>query len=291
MMKFRKWLMGALVAAATLPAATASAATGASVTNVTANSLQLNWTLQPGEGVVTVYQNGSYLTTYAGNGMIVNGLTPCTAYTFTVAGGSGYGTTSAAATTLGCAPAPTAPSIAYTSTYSSVNLSWTASNAVSYEVYRDNVLLGTTSGTSYTFGGTPSRAYAVRIVALNSTGQSASASITATTQAFSGTWTSALASGNIRVGGRLDQYEFGLRHVHEHDAVSRHVGRRRLCRQQLRLHRPGSDGRRVVQSCEQPAFRHVQGRIDFRLRDHVGRHARHVLVISESASFAERPLS
>lgn len=201
MMKFRKWLMGALVAAATLPAATASAATGASVTNVTANSLQLNWTLQPGEGVVTVYQNGSYLTTYAGNGMIVNGLTPCTAYTFTVAGGSGYGTTSAAATTLGCAPAPTAPSIAYTSTYSSVNLSWTASNAVSYEVYRDNVLLGTTSGTSYTFGGTPSRAYAVRIVALNSTGQSASASITATTQAFSGTWTSALASGNIRVGG------------------------------------------------------------------------------------------
>lgn len=140
MMKIRKWLLGALVAAATLPAATASAAVGASVTNITANSLQLNWTLQPGEGVVTVYQNGSYLTTYAGNGMIVNGLNPCTAYTFTVAGGSGYGTTSAAATTLGCAPAPTAPSIAYTSTYSSVNLSWTASNAVSYEVYRDNVL-------------------------------------------------------------------------------------------------------------------------------------------------------
>ncbi|WP_217592029.1 fibronectin type III domain-containing protein [Cohnella sp. GbtcB17] len=200
-MKIRKWLLGALVAAATLPAATANAAVGASVTNVTANSLQLNWTLQPGEGVVTVYQNGSYLTTYAGNGMIVNGLNPCTAYTFTVAGGSGYGTTSAAATTLGCAQAPTAPSIAYTSTYSSVNLSWTASNAISYEVYRDNVLLGTTTGTSYTFGGTPSRAYAVRIVALNSTGQSASASITATTQAFSGTWTSALASGNIRVGG------------------------------------------------------------------------------------------
>ncbi|MFD2334107.1 hypothetical protein ACFSR7_33070 [Cohnella sp. GCM10020058] len=199
-MKIRKWLVGALILASTLPATTASAAVGASVTNITANSLQLNWTLQPGEGVVTVYQNGSYLTAYAGNGMIVNGLSPCTAYTFTVVGGSGYATTSAAATTLGCAPAPSAPSVAYTSTYSSVNLSWTATNAVNYEVYRDNVLLGTTSGTSYTFSGTPSRTYAVRVVAINSTGQTASASLLATTQAFSGSWTSAL-SGNIRVGG------------------------------------------------------------------------------------------
>ncbi|MDI4645829.1 fibronectin type III domain-containing protein [Cohnella hashimotonis] len=199
-MKIRKWLLGALLLASALPAATASAATGASVSSITASSLQLNWSLQPGEGVVTVYQNGSYLATYAGNGMIVNGLSACTSYTFTVAGGSGYATTSASATTLGCAPAPTAPSISYTSTYSTVNLSWTASNAVSYEVYKDNVLLGTTSGTVYSFSGSPSRAYSVRVVAVNSTGQTASASITATTQAFSGTWINAL-SGNIRVGG------------------------------------------------------------------------------------------
>ncbi|RKP54382.1 hypothetical protein D7Z26_13585 [Cohnella endophytica] len=184
---------------AIIPVFTAHAATNANATNVTTDSLTLNWTLQSGESFVQIYKDGVYLDSRAGlNSYNVTGLSPCTTYSFNVVGTSGYGSSSTSVTTLGC---PTAPVISYTTTYSSISLSWTSSNAVSYDIYKDGSFVANTSSTSYTLGASPSRSYEVKVVAKNATGQTAQSSVWASTPGYSASWTAYNLSGNIRVGG------------------------------------------------------------------------------------------
>ncbi|GGG60996.1 hypothetical protein [Paenibacillus radicis (ex Gao et al. 2016)] len=201
-MKLKKWLVALIALMLLIPAMSANAATGAYVTNVTSNSLTLLWTLQSGENYVHVYKDGTFYSTMAGNGINVTGLSPCTTYNFNVVSGqSGYSSTSTSATTLGCDPTPTAPVITYTTgPYYNINLSWTATNATSYDIYKDNAFVANTTNTSYTISGSMSTTHAIKIVAKNNTGQSASSTISVTTPGFSNSWTAALNAGNIRVG-------------------------------------------------------------------------------------------
>jgi|GEM_PF-2755667 len=201
-MRIHKLVLSLTLLLLLIPAVSANAATGAYTNSVTSNSLWLYWTLQPGEGYVKINLNGSYYTTVAGNGYYMTGLSPCTTYTFDVLSGNGlYGSTSTTATTLGCDPTPTAPVISYTSTYYAVNLSWSSTNATSYEIYKDNVFVTNTTSASYALYSNPSSSFSVKIVAKNNTGQSAYATQTVSTTAFTNFWTASLGAGNIRVGG------------------------------------------------------------------------------------------
>ncbi|QJD87741.1 fibronectin type III domain-containing protein [Cohnella herbarum] len=201
-MKSKKWLVAFIALMLLIPAMSANAATGAYVTNVTSNSLTLSWTLQPGENYVYVYKDGSLYSTMAGNGINVTGLSPCTTYNFNVVSGqSGYTSTSTIATTLGCDPTPTAPVITYTTgPFYNINLSWTSTNATNYDIYKDNAFVANTTNTSYTISGSMSTTHAIKIVAKNNTGQSASSTIYVTSPGFSNSWTATLNAGNIRVG-------------------------------------------------------------------------------------------
>ncbi|MFF2092760.1 hypothetical protein [Paenibacillus sp. NPDC058174] len=180
-----------------IPAFAAHAATNAQATAITSNSLVLNWTKQAGEGSVQIYKNGVLLASSSGTSYSVTGLSVCTAYTFDIVGSGSFGSTSVQATTLGC---PSAPVISYTTTHSSISLSWSASNAVSYDIYKSNTYITTTSGTSYTLSATPSTSIEVKIVARNSTGQTASSTVWASTPGYSDSYTGT-AYGNIQVGG------------------------------------------------------------------------------------------
>jgi hypothetical protein len=197
--RISKFVLSFSMILAIIPALTANAATNANTSSVTTNSLTLNWTLQSGESFVQIYKNGVYLDARAGlNSYNVTGLSPCTTYTFNVAGTSPYGSSSTTATTLGC---PTAPVIGYTTTYSSISLNWTSSNAVSYDIYKDGSFVTTTSSTSYTLSASPSRSNEIRIVARNATGQTAQSSVWASTPGYSASFSQSNLSGNIRVGG------------------------------------------------------------------------------------------
>jgi len=200
-MRFNKIFMGLTLLSMMIPALSVSAATGAYTSSITSSSLTLGWTLQSGEGYVNVYKNGVYYNSMAGNSISVTGLAACTTYAFNVVSGtSGYASTSTNATTLGCDPTPSAPSISYTSSSSAVNLTWTSSNATSYDVYKDSVLLDNTTNSYYSFYSAPSQYSTVKVVAKNNTGQTAFSTLNVNTLAFSNSWTSNLNAGNIRVG-------------------------------------------------------------------------------------------
>ncbi|BBI32824.1 hypothetical protein KCTCHS21_22230 [Cohnella abietis] len=145
-----------------------------------------------------IYKNNVYLDSRAGyNVLDVTSLTPCTSYNFNVVG-SGFGSSSTNVTTLGC---PTAPAITYTTTVSSIDLSWTATNAVSYDIYKNGSLYATTSDTTYSVGAGAGQTFQIKIVAKNGTGATAQTTISATTQTFTATFVQDNLSGNIRVGG------------------------------------------------------------------------------------------
>ncbi|MFF2482822.1 hypothetical protein [Paenibacillus sp. NPDC058071] len=195
--RFMKAFLSLVLVVSLIPVLTAHAAQNAVATNVTDTSLRLTWTFQPGESFVQIYKNGVYLDSRAGyNVLDVTGLTPCTPYSFLVS--SSYGSSTASIVTLGC---PTAPVISYTTTPTSIELSWTASNAVSYDVYRDGSLLGSTSGTTFSVGAYYGHTYSIKVVAKNGSGASAQSTVNVTAQSFSATYTQTNLSGNIRVGG------------------------------------------------------------------------------------------
>ena len=77
-MRFKKLFFVFALLLMLIPAVSVSAATGTYTTNVTSNSLSLYWTLQPGEGYVNIYKDGVYLSSMAGNGISVTGLSACT---------------------------------------------------------------------------------------------------------------------------------------------------------------------------------------------------------------------
>ncbi|NBD23204.1 fibronectin type III domain-containing protein [Paenibacillus glycinis] len=131
--------------------------------NVTVN---LSWTASTDNvGVIgyDIYKNGTLAGSTSGaTSFVVTGLTPSTAYGFTVKAKDASGNVSAASNMLnvttdaGDTQAPTAPSglSSPAKTDTSVSLSWTASTdnvgVTGYNVYNGTTLAGTTSGANAT---------------------------------------------------------------------------------------------------------------------------------------------
>ena len=165
--------------------------------------INLSWSPSSTAGVAyTIYSGSTAIANgIAGTSYSANGLTPGTAYTFTIVAVSSGGSSSpsnAASATTSAAPPPSAPTgLAATATSSSqINLSWTASvtAGVTYRLYsgpasggESNLVASGITGTSYSATGlNASTAYffIVKAAASGSAGASSSASneATATTQ-------------------------------------------------------------------------------------------------------------
>ncbi|MGO4633426.1 glycosyl hydrolase family 18 protein [Streptomyces sp. 2RAF24] len=137
-------------------------------TAVTVRTVSLDWTAaSPGDHTVTGYEilsRGAVVATTSSTSATVTGLTPATAYTFTVRAKDTRGNTgpeSPPLTVTTVDPAsdpnpPTAPGAlrSTATTASSVSLAWNASaddkGVVGYDVYRDGTLVRTVPGTALT---------------------------------------------------------------------------------------------------------------------------------------------
>ncbi|MFX4262145.1 fibronectin type III domain-containing protein [Pelotomaculum propionicicum] len=174
--------------APTWPAGSSLTASG-----VTQNSLNLNWTAANDNKAVTgyrVYRNGSLLGTAASTSYNVTGLTAGTSYTFKVEAGDAAGnwsssgpsvsvSTSGGGGTVGDTIAPSWPlgsNLKASYIYQTgVILSWNkASDNVavkSYRIYRDGVLVGSTSGTWFSAAGlTAGTSYTFKVEAGDAAG-------------------------------------------------------------------------------------------------------------------------
>lgn len=148
----------------------------------------LSWTASTDNIAVTgyeVYRGTTLLTTVATTAYTVTGLTPSTAYDFTVKAKDAAGNVSGLSNTVSIitlAPAvdTTAPSVptnltASGTTSSSTNLSWNASTdnvaVTGYEVYRGTTLVTTVNTTTYSATGlTASTAYSFSVKAKDAAG-------------------------------------------------------------------------------------------------------------------------
>ncbi|MFI8604731.1 fibronectin type III domain-containing protein [Cellulophaga baltica] len=176
--------------------------------NITTTSVSLNWTAATDNVAVTdyeVFQEGVSLGLSGGTTtFLVDGLTPETAYNFTVAALDASANTSGQSTSISVntlaipdTEAPTIPTnlVVDNITTTSVNLSWTAAtdniDVVDYEIFQDGVAIGLSSG-SVVFavnGLTPETTYDFTITALDAAANSSavSESITVLTLAVSDT--------------------------------------------------------------------------------------------------------
>ncbi|QXP52430.1 fibronectin type III domain-containing protein [Cellulophaga sp. HaHa_2_1] len=176
--------------------------------SITTTSITLNWTAATDNVAVTdyeVFQEGVSLGLSDGTTtFFVDGLTPETAYNFTVIALDAASNTSGQSTSVSvntlAIPDTEAPSIptnllADNITTTSVNLSWTAAtdniDVVDYEIFQDGVVIGLSSG-SVVFavnGLTPETTYNFTITALDASANSSavSESITVLTLAVSDT--------------------------------------------------------------------------------------------------------
>ncbi|MBA6314725.1 fibronectin type III domain-containing protein [Cellulophaga baltica] len=176
--------------------------------SITTTSITLNWTAATDNVVVTdyeVFQEGVSLGLSGGTTtFLVDGLTPETAYNFTVAALDASANTSGQSNSISVntlaipdTEAPTIPTnlVVDNITTTSVNLSWTAAtdniDVVDYEIFQDGVAIGLSSG-SVVFavnGLTPETTYNFTITALDAAANSSevSESITVLTLAVSDT--------------------------------------------------------------------------------------------------------
>ena len=179
-----------------------AAPTNPHVTVKTTKTVSLAWTAAtPGDLPIAgydVYTGGALATTVTGTAATLTGLSPNTAYTFTVKAKDTHGTTSpasAAVTATTNNPAddtqpPTTPGglRATAADATSVTLTWTASTdntgVAGYDVYNGGVLATSVPGTTATVGGlSPSTQYTFTVQArdLYDNTSAASAPVTAST--------------------------------------------------------------------------------------------------------------
>ncbi|WP_051950815.1 endo-1,4-beta-xylanase [Actinacidiphila yeochonensis] len=186
-----------------------SAPSGLTVSGTTSSSVSLSWSPATDAVGVTgydVYRGSTLAGSTTTTTFTDSGLTPSTAYTYTVkakdaAGNVSAASTAATATTqagsgTGDTTPPSAPTNLAVSgtTSSSVSLTWTAATdnvgVTGYDVYRGSTLAGSSTSTSFTDSGlTAATAYTYTVKAKDAAGNvsAASTAATATTQAGSGT--------------------------------------------------------------------------------------------------------
>jgi chitinase len=186
--------------------------TGLAASGTTSSSTNLSWSaVTPPAGCTVSYkvlQSSTVIATPTTTSDAVTGLTPSTAYSFTVEATDAAGTSAASSavnvTTLAssCTTKPSAPTglAASGTTDSSTNLSWTAVTPPSgctitnYTVLQNGAAVGTTTTTSYTPGNlSPSTSYSFTVEATDYAGTSGASSAvnvttTALTNLFMGGW-------------------------------------------------------------------------------------------------------
>jgi chitodextrinase len=161
----------------------------------TQTTTSLSWSGATDNVAVTgydVYKDGVLLGSTASTTYAVSGLSASTTYAFTVkakdaAGNASVASNTASVTTLAPVPdttAPTAPTLAASgTTQTSTNLSWSGATdnvgVTGYDVYKDGVLLGLTTTTSYAVSGlTATTTYAFTVNAKDAAGNVSVASNT-----------------------------------------------------------------------------------------------------------------
>jgi chitodextrinase len=223
-----------------------STPTGLAASGTTSSSTNLTWTASTDNVAVTgydIYQGGVFKASTTATSYAVTGLTPLTAYTFTVRAKDAAGNISgdsnvASVTTLSNVDttAPSAPTslAASGTTVSSTNLTWTAATdnvaVTGYDVYQNGVFRASTASTSYAASGlTSGTAYSFYVQAKDAAGNISASSNTVTvttltpdttaptaaTLSASGTTSSATnlswsgATDNVAVTG-YDVYQNGV---------------------------------------------------------------------------------
>ena len=187
---------------------TPSAPTGLGASGTTSTSTNLSWTAvtPPANCTIssyTILKNGTSIGTATGTTFAVTGLTPSTAYSFTVEATDANGTSGPSSavnvTTLAnsCTTKPSAPTGlgASGTTSSGTNLSWTADTPPSgctissYTVLQNGTSIGTPTGTTFTVSGlAASTSYSFTVEATDAAGTSpASTAVNVTTLAGGGT--------------------------------------------------------------------------------------------------------
>jgi len=140
--------------------------TNLAANSVTETTLTLTWTAATDNVGVTgydVYKDGTLLNSTSLTSYNVIGLTAATAYSFVVVAKDAAGNTSVNSNTLNISTidvtAPTTPTnlAAANTTQTSTDLSWTAStdnvSVTGYDIYKDGILLASTTTTSYNVSG------------------------------------------------------------------------------------------------------------------------------------------
>ncbi|OAS14895.1 sugar-binding protein [Paenibacillus oryzisoli] len=170
----------------------------------TSTSVNLTWTASTdntGVAGYNIYSGGVYIgatTTLSSTSYTAIGLTPSSAYSFTVKAKDGAGNLSAASNSLSVttAPPPAPPTNLVTSisTITSLTLSWSPpanlAGVVGYNLYVGSKQVATTSGTTYTLTGLlPNRTYSVTVRSVDGAGSTSTASnlLAATTATGPGT--------------------------------------------------------------------------------------------------------
>lgn len=171
-----------------------TAPTNLVASNITQVSATLGWAASTDNIAVTgysVYRNGSLLGTTTGTTYSLTGLTAGTTYSLYVTAYDAAGNVSSASNTISVTTqsvdteAPTAPAnlAASSVTSTAATLSWTASTdniaVTGYSIYKNGVLLTTTSSNSYTVSGlTAGTTYSFYVTAYDAAGNVSSASNT-----------------------------------------------------------------------------------------------------------------
>jgi len=192
--------------------------TNLTAASVTENTLSLNWTASTdniGVSSYDIFKNGSLIGNSVNTTLNISGLTPWTEYNFYVKAKDEAGNNSVASQILtiqtGDQTAPSVPSnlSATNITETSLNLNWSASNdnvaISSYDIYKNDVLEGNTSNTTYLITGlTAWTEYNFYIKAKDAAGNISDASTTITIKTKDNTAPSAptnLSASNISTNG------------------------------------------------------------------------------------------
>ncbi|GFZ31506.1 hypothetical protein CSC2_20320 [Clostridium zeae] len=169
-----------------------SAPTSLNVVSKTCISVNLSWAAATDNIAVSgyeIYKGSTKVGETNGLTYTVSGLTPNTAYSFTVkakdaAGNLSQASTSLSVTTTADTTAPTAPInlTVVSKDYASISLSWTASTdnvgVVAYDIYKGTTKVGQTNGeTTYTVNGlSPDTSYSLTVKARDLANNTSSAS-------------------------------------------------------------------------------------------------------------------
>lgn len=214
------------ITAGSAPDTTAPTAPTLSASGTTQTGTNLSWSGATDNVGVTgydVYRGATLLGSTAATTYAVTGLTPSTAYSFTVRAKDAAGNVSVASNTVNVttlAPvvdttAPTAPTLtASGTTSSSTNLSWSGATdnvgVTGYDVYQDGALLGSTASTTYAVTGlNPTTAYAFTVKAKDAAGNVSVASNTVNVTTLAVTLTYCTSQGNSIADEYIGRVQIG----------------------------------------------------------------------------------